>query len=178
MKGYTIQHSIELLERQAGSGSGGASTASEVSFDNTGTGLVATNVQSALAEVSARDNYSTDEIAIGKVGDDILYRKYVVTGALPNATNKKVAHNISNLKMLYSVSGVAKDTSSNAYVPLPMTLSYQTLAAALLVVVDNTDIALDTGTDLSGFNESVVVLEYTKTASEAKTTRKKKQEEN
>lgn len=53
MKGYTIQHSIELLEKQAGSGSG-ASTASEVSFDNTGTGLVATNVQGAIAEVNGK----------------------------------------------------------------------------------------------------------------------------
>lgn len=54
MKGYTIQNSIELLEKKAGSGSGGASTAAEVSFDNTGTGLVATNVQGAISEVNSK----------------------------------------------------------------------------------------------------------------------------
>lgn len=53
MKGYTIQHSIELLEKSQGSG-GGASIASAVSFDNTGTGLVATNVQSAISEVNGK----------------------------------------------------------------------------------------------------------------------------
>lgn len=53
MKGYTIQNSIELLEKKAGSGSG-ASSASNVSFDNTGTGLAATNVQGAITEVNSK----------------------------------------------------------------------------------------------------------------------------
>ena len=51
MKGYTIQHSIELLEKNGGSGSGGASTASDVSYTNTTSGLVATNVQTAIDEI-------------------------------------------------------------------------------------------------------------------------------
>lgn len=54
MKGYTIQHSIELLEKNGGSGSGGASTAAQVSYDNTSSGLSGTNVQSAIDEVNAK----------------------------------------------------------------------------------------------------------------------------
>ena len=55
MKGYTIQHSIDLLEKavENSGGSGGASTASDVSYNNTTSGLVATNVQAAIDEVAA-----------------------------------------------------------------------------------------------------------------------------
>ena len=74
MKGYTIQHSIELLEKQAGSGSG-ASTASDVSFDNTGTGLVSTDVQTALGEIVARSDISSTEKLIGTYNGDPLYAK-------------------------------------------------------------------------------------------------------
>ena len=87
MKGYTIQHSIELLEKQAGSGSGGASTAAQVSFDNTGTGLVATNVQSAISEVNtkagAKPEYKTTETVIGKWTDgrDVCQRVIVTESA-------------------------------------------------------------------------------------------------
>ena len=102
MKGYTIQKSIELLEKKAGSGSGGASTAAEVSFDNTGTGLASTNVQTAISEVntnvgglSGRFDYSTVEKVVGKwidgrdiyqktfdageAGIDIAYNAYTTT---------------------------------------------------------------------------------------------------
>lgn len=54
MKGYTIQNSIELLERNAGKGGSGVSSADQVSFDNTGTGINADNVQGALSELDSR----------------------------------------------------------------------------------------------------------------------------
>lgn len=53
MKGYTIQNSIDLLERGGSGGSGGATTASAVSYDNTSSGLTATDVQAAIDEVAA-----------------------------------------------------------------------------------------------------------------------------
>lgn len=99
MKGYTIQNSIELLEKKAGSGSGGASTAAEVSFDNTGTGLVATNVQTAVSEVnsnvgelSGRFDYSTNEKAIGKWLDGTtLYEKTFTGTTASDTTATKIA---------------------------------------------------------------------------------------
>lgn len=54
MKGYTIQHSIDLLEKKvenSGGGSSGGGTAADVSYSNTSSGLVATNVQSAIDEI-------------------------------------------------------------------------------------------------------------------------------
>lgn len=54
MKGYTIQNSIRLLEKEEnGGGSGGATTAANVTYDNTTSGLTATNVQAAIDEVAA-----------------------------------------------------------------------------------------------------------------------------
>lgn len=52
MNGYTIQHSIELLERGNSGGGSGASSAAAVSYDNTSSGLTATNVQSAIDELA------------------------------------------------------------------------------------------------------------------------------
>lgn len=54
MKGFTIQHSIDLLEKNGGGGGGGATSASEVSYDNTSSGLTADDVQEAIDEVNTK----------------------------------------------------------------------------------------------------------------------------
>ena len=52
MKGYTIQNSITLLEKEVkNGGSGGSTTAAGVSYDNTTSGLTATDVQAAIDEI-------------------------------------------------------------------------------------------------------------------------------
>lgn len=54
MKGYTIQHSIDLLEKAVeNSGTGGETAAEDITYDNTTSGLTATDVQSAIDEVAA-----------------------------------------------------------------------------------------------------------------------------
>lgn len=55
MKGFTIQNSIDLLEKSAssGGGEGGATSADQISYDNTTSGLTADNVQAAIDEVAA-----------------------------------------------------------------------------------------------------------------------------
>lgn len=54
MKGFTIQNSIDLLEKNANGGGGsGTTSAANVSYDNTTSGLTATNVQAAIDEVAA-----------------------------------------------------------------------------------------------------------------------------
>ena len=54
MKGFTIQKSIDLLEEAVakGSGSGGETTAANVSYDNTTSGLTADDVQAAIDELA------------------------------------------------------------------------------------------------------------------------------
>lgn len=54
MKKYTIQASIDALEKKIENGGGsGASDAANVSYDNTVSGLTASNVQAAIDEVAA-----------------------------------------------------------------------------------------------------------------------------
>lgn len=54
MKGYTIQNSIDLLEKKGGGGGGGASSAADVSYDNTTSHLTADDVQEAIDEINAK----------------------------------------------------------------------------------------------------------------------------
>lgn len=89
MKGYTIQHSIELLEKKVGSESGGARTAADVTYDNTSSGLTADDVQEAIDELdgsvdtinttllslAGQHNISSTETQIGTLGGDPLYAK-------------------------------------------------------------------------------------------------------
>lgn len=71
MKGYTIQHSIELLEEEVknGGGSGGSTTAANVSYDNTDSGLTAETVQAAIDEIDGTLDTATGNISTlsGKV---------------------------------------------------------------------------------------------------------------
>lgn len=58
-------------------GAGGASSAEEVSYDNTTSGLEADNVQDAVDEVSVRNSYSSTPTVSGTFNNKPLYRKYV-----------------------------------------------------------------------------------------------------
>lgn len=100
MKGYTIQHSIELLEKNQGGGSGGPTSADQVSFNKTGTGLDATNVQGALSELDADNTtistkidtaltFPTDStpIVVGKYGDRDILRRYLNPTSLATGSN-------------------------------------------------------------------------------------------
>lgn len=172
MKGYTIQHSIELLERQTGSGSGG--TAADVSYNNTSSGLVATNVQTAIDELKtdlgAVVNYSTTERVIGSVGDTPLYEKMIDCGALPNNTEKSVAHNISGLDKVYAIFGSSKNTTSGNMIPIPHAMP--TADQNVGVYVTSTDINIVTGSNVSAYDDTRIILHYTKTA--VSSTRSKK----
>lgn len=77
MKGYTIQHSIELLEKNAGNGGGGASSAANVSYDNTSSGLAADDVQEAIDELAGKKpiNIGSTETQIGTYNGDPLFAK-------------------------------------------------------------------------------------------------------
>lgn len=170
MKGYTIQNSIDLLEKNGG-GSGGASSAANVSFDNTGTGLNASNVQTAIGELDARDIYTTNEEVIGKwIDGRPIYRKVVDIGALPNNTHKEVAHNIADLDLVIRLYGCAKST--NAFAVLPYVTvedgNYQ-----IALEITTTDVVVWTDYDRSAYSGHAVV-EYLKTPPTANTRKSKK----
>lgn len=165
MKGYTIQHSIELLEKEAGSGSGGASTASEVSFNNSGTGLVATNVQSAIGELVARDSFGSDEIIIGTRNGQPVYRKIIEFGALPNTSSKAVEHGIDNLDMtkVFKLSGTAARTATSPQVCVLPYVDESNQHGARLIISE-TSITVITSSDMSAFDTTHITIVYQKTA--------------
>lgn len=104
------------------------------------------------------DNYSTSEQVIGKwIDGKPLYRKVVNLGALPNATSKQVAHNISNLSSVVTLHGMAID-----YRFLPVPFSATSNAYAISIFADATNITIMAGNDRSGAT-GFAIIEYTKT---------------
>lgn len=168
MKGYTIQNSINLLEKNAkGGGSGGSTSAANVTFDNTQTALVATNVQGALDEVvdmiKALPTLSDAETPIYKIGDDVVYRKVIDFGALPNNTDKTVDHGIANYGTTIYVKGMMYTSAVASY--------GEDLTGIARVDSRATGVKIATTADYSTYTAKVTIY-YTKT-SEAKKTRKK-----
>lgn len=104
-------------------------TANQIGYNNTVSGLAATDTQAAIDEIedqiqnlpSGGDvNYSLTEHIIGTwIDGSALYEKTVDCGAFPNATTKTVAHNISNLKDVVAISGVAVRNDGTSYKALP-----------------------------------------------------------
>ena len=134
----------------------GSGTASDTSYDNTSSGLTATNVQGAIDEVTNRFVYSTDEKVIGKwIDGKPLYQKTVDCGALPNNTTKNVAHNISNISKIVNIFGIGIGDNC---LPLPYNI---TVVGGLQLYANNTNIVLATNIDLSTTN-GYVTLQYTK----------------
>jgi len=169
MKGYTIQNSIDLLEKNGG-GSGGASSAADVSFDNTGTGLSGTNVQSVIEEVDTKitnmETYSTTETLIGTYLGEPLYRmvisfneSLVVTMNAAWVDTGVTLDFIKELTRLTCLGGV------NGFVWNILSGFINSNKLTLTSVVNG-------GSGTAGVKE--VVLEYTKVAATTTKTRKKK----
>jgi len=91
-----------------------------------------------------------------------VYRKVVDFGALPNATLKRVQHNVTftNTTRMTRMYGAASDPSGIQFIPLPF--SSPTLINNVTLEADETDIIITTGADFSNFRETTVVIEYTK----------------
>jgi hypothetical protein len=112
------------------------------------------------------NDYSTDEKVVGTwIDGKTLYQKTINFGALPNATVKKVAHGITNLKNVVEIKGCA--IQGNATLPLPDTSVDDMGANPLekfirIIVSSDNNIQIATGTDRSAFT-AYVTLRYTKT---------------
>lgn len=84
-----------------------------------------------------------------------VYRKVIVFGALPNASSKRVQHNITltSIARITRLYGGATDPSSIKFLPLSNNVTLE---------ADETDIIITTTSDLSNYRETTVVFEYTK----------------
>lgn len=91
MRGYTIQKSIDLLEKEVANagGGGGASTAADVSYDNTSSGLTADDVQEAIDEIAEKMglSFGATETKIGTfLNEDMYARVYDLESDLTIST--------------------------------------------------------------------------------------------
>lgn len=105
-------------------------------------------------------NYSDTEIVVGTYLDKPLYRKVINFGVLPNASQKFVSHNITNIGIMKNLTGVAFRSSDSTYYPLPY--SSPTLANNIQLNANATSIYITTGINRSNLGTCYVIVEYTK----------------
>lgn len=108
-------------------------------------------------------NYTTAEQSTGLtwINGKTVFQKTVDFGALPNNTTKNVAHGIVTLDEVIEHHMWSINTSTNVRLSVPF--SHTTLLADnVQLTVDNTNVILITGVNLSIFNQSRITLYYTK----------------
>lgn len=178
MKGYTIQHSIDLLEKLVedleARPSGGGSAA-QVSYDNTSSHLMADDVQEAIDELNTAIgqidtgvNFSSTEQKVGKwLGED-LYAKTIDIGALPSSTTAGTyPHSVTGNIVRYEASAI---DDNGVCIQLPF---YSTAANYNIgIYVNSTNVVIECQRDSSAYSHCYVTLYYTKTAPAANTRKK------
>lgn len=129
-------------------------------------GLETGQQEYVLQALNEAGSYSTQEVATGKkwIDGKPIYRKVVDCGALPNATTKAVAHNISNLGQVITIKGIAKRLSDGAYFPIPWTSTYATFNYNYTIYITQTEVIVGTLTDRTS-ETAIAIIEYTKTTS-------------
>lgn len=143
--------------------------AADIDYDNTLSGLTATDAQAAIDELQTEIqniptggtvDYSTTEHEIGTwIDGTTLYEKTIYLGTLPNNSTKDVPHNISNLNVVVEFTGIA---TMGAYgMPLPFCDRY--VANQIPCYVFGSDIRVVTLADYSTAT-AYVTVRYTKSA--------------
>lgn len=127
-----------------------------------------TEVSAELLNGILNDIYLEEERKTNKVWIDgkTIYRKVINFGALPNATKKDVAHNISNLEQFIRIEGVST-RQDNTKFSQSLPLIYKNIESNYntSLGVDVQTVSIQTNEDRSMFN-GYVILEYTKTTEE------------
>lgn len=90
------------------------------------------------------------------------FRTVVNFGALPNNTTVSVAHgiNIQNSFIFTRMYGCASDQITMTYLPIPY--SSATTAKIIELSADVTNVYITTGSNLSSYTQTLVILEYVK----------------
>lgn len=174
MKGYTIQNSINLLEKNGtGGGGGGSTTAAKVSYDNTASGLSGATVQAAIDELAGEVPvlYSTTEKQIGKLSDNTLvYEKTVIlTGADVPVSGTPKAISVDEGIKIYDIQGSL--TFADEVTPLDFYLSTSFFSNCREVISDH---ALYISASFTGKTCTEARVTYTYTKPATTNTRKKK----
>ena len=178
MKGYTIQHSIDLLEdsvEDLEARPSGGGTAADVSYDNTSSHLTADDVQeaidelnTAISQIDTGDNYSETETVIGSwIDGSPLYRRTFTGLSVVTNTDTwvKLGLNISDLNRVIKVDAYRVSADN----PTKMALAESQ--------VQDGDVAVTVVS--STYNGTIIIatVEYTKTPAQSTRSKKTKKEE-
>jgi len=112
--------------------------------------------------------YSLSETDTGKTWVDgkPIYRKVIDFGALPNTSDKFVPLDITNLDRIIFLYGLARDTLTGNYFPLPNGTTVGSPYLIDFAIASGGEytnaIRIRTQTDRTNFN-AYIILEYTKT---------------
>jgi len=90
-----------------------------------------------------------------------IFRTVINFGALPNTTRATVPHNI-NVMFSYSftrIYGCSTNPTTLAFIPIPYA-SASSVANNVELSVDSTNVYITTGTNMSAYTTTYVVLEY------------------
>lgn len=118
------------------------------------------NVQDTEAQKSLV--YSQNETDTGKIWIDgkKIYRKVINCGALPNNSLKKIPLNIVNIEEVINLTVTASSERDNLVLSLPF---YNINGDIVTAYKQNNDIVLGSNLDVSYYEKSFAILEYTKT---------------
>lgn len=114
-------------------------------------------------KISSLHTYTIEEQVVGTwIDGKTIYRKVIDLGSLPNATSKRINHNISNLKDVISLNGFAKDSST--FLPIPYISSFTGYDQYQIGFdyTNATTIGVTTGINRTSFT-GFAIIEYTKT---------------
>lgn len=110
------------------------------------------------------NDYSTTEHIVGSwIDGKPVYQKTIDCGALPNNTNKSIAHGISNFKQLIGLKGNAKSSANFIVIPHESPYDPSTGEYSIGCYATTTNIVLQTKQNLSSYTASYVSIQYTKT---------------
>lgn len=90
-----------------------------------------------------------------------IYRKVIDTGALPNAATSTVAHSLTDVTSDWTftrIYGTAKDSTAVRSIPLPN----GSTTYPVCVWADATNVYIESSVDLSAFDSSQIVIEFSK----------------
>lgn len=109
------------------------------------------------------NDYRTDEFPTGQfwVDGKPIYRKVIDFGALPNAATKSIAHNISNIDLIFHFYAMASPSAGIFTLHIPH-VSETDLLLQIRMAVSLTHVIIVTANDWSAYARCFAVIEYTK----------------
>ena len=121
-----------------------------------------TSILWCIKAIEDGEKYSTTERKVGTwIDGKPVYQKTIDCGALPNSTNKTVAHNVSNINIIVRAFGFAVNADHQS-----MFLSYvsaNALGENVGYFADRTNIYIGDGYNWSSFTKTYITIQYTKT---------------